>query len=157
MATWTTIPNLALQPGAPVRSLDGLALRDNPVAIAEGASGAPRIETDALDVDAVLEATGRDYTFGAVGTHALLWKNTTATVITAGSTHAGSTLRPAGLSGTIGITDSTGVYQDTRNALLSVGVPTTVSTVTGTWLALGSTNTSTSGVDYPVTLFVRVL
>ena len=43
MADWTNIANTALQPGAPVRSIDGVALRDNPIAIAEGAAGAPRI------------------------------------------------------------------------------------------------------------------
>ena len=48
MASWTTIPDSALQPGAPVRSLDGIALRDNAIAIAEGASGAPRIANIAL-------------------------------------------------------------------------------------------------------------
>lgn len=41
MATWTNIPDTALEPGKPARSVDALALRDNPVAIAERASGAP--------------------------------------------------------------------------------------------------------------------
>jgi hypothetical protein len=43
MATWTTIPDSSLEPGKPIRSIDGLALRDNPVAIAEGQPSAPRI------------------------------------------------------------------------------------------------------------------
>jgi len=43
MADWTTIPDSSVEPGKPIRSIDGLALRDNPVAIAEGAVGAPRI------------------------------------------------------------------------------------------------------------------
>jgi hypothetical protein len=43
MATWTTLPDASLEPGKPIRSIDGLALRDNPVAITEGAAGAPRI------------------------------------------------------------------------------------------------------------------
>ena len=43
MATWTTLPDASLEPGKPIRSIDGLALRDNPVAITEGAVGAPRI------------------------------------------------------------------------------------------------------------------
>lgn len=41
MATWTTIPNSVLETGKPIRAVDGRALRDNPIAIAEGASGAP--------------------------------------------------------------------------------------------------------------------
>ena len=43
MATWTTLPDATLEPGKPIRSIDTLALRDNPVAIAEGEVGAPRI------------------------------------------------------------------------------------------------------------------
>jgi hypothetical protein len=43
MATWTTLPDASLEPGKPIRSIDGLALRDNPVAITEGATGAPRL------------------------------------------------------------------------------------------------------------------
>lgn len=43
MADWTTIPDTSLDPGAPARSIDAKALRDNPIAIAEGADGAPRI------------------------------------------------------------------------------------------------------------------
>ena len=48
MADWTTIPDASLEPGKPIRSVDGLALRDNPVAIAEGAAGAPRVQMAAL-------------------------------------------------------------------------------------------------------------
>lgn len=43
MADWTSIPDSSIEPGKPIRSIDGLALRDNPIAISEGASGAPRI------------------------------------------------------------------------------------------------------------------
>jgi hypothetical protein len=53
MATWTNIPGSNLDPGAPARSLDAKALRDNPIAIAEGASGAPRIQTGAIENSAV--------------------------------------------------------------------------------------------------------
>lgn len=49
MATWTTIPDSSLEPGKPIRSIDALALRDNPVAIAEGSSGAPRVLLAALE------------------------------------------------------------------------------------------------------------
>lgn len=43
MATWTSIPDANLDPDKPARSIDALALRDNPVAIAEGATGAPGV------------------------------------------------------------------------------------------------------------------
>lgn len=48
MTTWTTIPDSNLDVDKPARSIDALALRDNPVAITEGASGAPRIQAQAL-------------------------------------------------------------------------------------------------------------
>lgn len=48
MADWRDIPNESIEPDAPVRSIDGFALRDNPIAIAEGAAGAPRVASGAL-------------------------------------------------------------------------------------------------------------
>ena len=49
MATWTTIPDSSLEPGKPIRSIDALALRDNPVAISEGATNAPRNRLPSLE------------------------------------------------------------------------------------------------------------
>ena len=49
MATWTTITDAALEPGKPGRSIDALALRDNVIAIAEGAAGAPKVLTAAIN------------------------------------------------------------------------------------------------------------
>ena len=43
MADWTDITDARLEPGKPARSIEALALRDNPIAIAEGAEGAPRL------------------------------------------------------------------------------------------------------------------
>lgn len=48
MADWKQIPDTDVDPDAPVTSELMYALRDNPVAIAEGASGAPRIEPQAV-------------------------------------------------------------------------------------------------------------
>jgi len=53
MASWTSIPNSSLETGAPARSVDALAFRDNPIAIAEGAVGAPRIQTAGINDEAV--------------------------------------------------------------------------------------------------------
>ena len=87
MATWTTITDTALEPGKPIRSVDGLALRDNVTALAEGAAGAPRIENAAFDA-AVLGSekfqtgtTERDWVLarnagagaGVIGTYAFAW------------------------------------------------------------------------------------
>jgi len=43
MAAWTTIPDSDVDPESPITTSLMQALRDNPVAIAEGASGAPTI------------------------------------------------------------------------------------------------------------------
>ena len=87
MATWTTITDATLEPGKPIRSVDGLALRDNVTALAEGAAGAPRIENAAFDA-AVLGSekfqtgtTERDWVLarnagagaGVIGTYAFAW------------------------------------------------------------------------------------
>lgn len=47
MADYTTITDAQVDPEAPITSELMSALRDNPTAIAEGASGAPRIVADA--------------------------------------------------------------------------------------------------------------
>lgn len=44
MSTWTEIPDSALEPDKPVRSVDALAFRDNPVAIAQRAANAPWVQ-----------------------------------------------------------------------------------------------------------------
>lgn len=48
MTTWTDIDDTRLEPGKPIRSVDGLALRDNPIAISQGSDGAPRIQVGAF-------------------------------------------------------------------------------------------------------------
>src|SRR5690625_4790559 len=53
MAQWTNIPTDRIEPGKPIRAIDGLALRDNPIAIAEGAAGAPRVQTNGIANSAV--------------------------------------------------------------------------------------------------------
>lgn len=50
MTTWTSIPNAAVAAGGRPRGSVVTALRDNPIALAEGASGAPRIVGKALDL-----------------------------------------------------------------------------------------------------------
>lgn len=48
MADWFVISDTALDPDAPLTSELAYAWRDNPIAIAEGAAGAPRIYSGAL-------------------------------------------------------------------------------------------------------------
>lgn len=54
---WRDIADAALEQDKPVRAIDALALRDNPVAIAEGASGAPRLTVEARGGREVLLAS----------------------------------------------------------------------------------------------------
>lgn len=124
MATWTTIADSTLEPGKPIRSVDGLALRDNPIAITEGAVGAPKIQTAAItdaNVTAVKLATGtneRDWVLartagaavGAVGTYALA-KRTTATGNIAGDTVAGSNLQYADTAGNVPVGALSGTWR----------------------------------------------
>lgn len=56
MTTFTNISDEVLEPGKPIRSVDALALRDNPVAIAAGAANAPRVQTAAIADNAVSPA-----------------------------------------------------------------------------------------------------
>jgi len=55
MADWTEINDSRLEVGKPARSIDIMALRDNPIAIAEGAPGAPRIQTAGMQDRAVTD------------------------------------------------------------------------------------------------------
>lgn len=48
MTDFTNIPNVNLETGKPIRAVDGRALRDNPIAMFEGAPGAPRLQPKAL-------------------------------------------------------------------------------------------------------------
>jgi len=127
MAEWTTIPDDVLEPGDPIRSIDIIALRDNPVAIAGGASGAPRV-TDAALSTAVTSA-GTDWVLartagadvGAVGTYAFAATSNNTSTISAGSTIAGSNLLYAGVSWSSGFGAS----------IASSG------SLSGTWRAMG--------------------
>ena len=49
MADWKNIPDAAVDPDAPVTSDLMYSLRDNPVAIAEGSAGAPKVQGQALE------------------------------------------------------------------------------------------------------------
>lgn len=88
MATWVNISNANLQPGAPARSVDALALRDNPIALAEGAAGAPRIQTAAIQDGAITNAK--------IANGAVTWAK-----VSAGSIYIGMGAIPAGAIGSV--------------------------------------------------------
>lgn len=144
MATWTNITNAALEPGKPIRSVDGLALRDNPIAIAEGASGAPRIVNDAVtngtlgsekfqtgtaERDWVLGRTSGAST-GALGTYAFLAR------ISGGNALAGTVIAGSDLE-----------YSDSGGQ--SSGTPS------GSWRLMGNVNPG-AGIGNTASLFLRI-
>ena len=53
MADWTDIQSDTIEPDSPLLSATMFALRDNPKAIAEGASGAPRIVNNAMGPESI--------------------------------------------------------------------------------------------------------
>lgn len=151
MATWTTIPDSSLEPGKPVRSIDTLALRDNPIAIAQGASGAPKVEAQGLDTttderDWVLSRMS-EASVGAVGTYAFLGESSLTTTAP-GSTRAGSSLRYAGIAATVSFTNNSMLAFATGNG----GTPS------GTWRAMGRAYSFSDGSNtyYPATLWLRI-
>ena len=96
MTTYTTIPNSDIDQDSPVTQPLMTALRDNPIAITEGSSGAPKIADAALGTTDT--NTGRNWvlarnaraTAGAIGTY----------TITSGSYTEGTTRTLSGKSGT---------------------------------------------------------
>lgn len=148
MATWTEIPNTSIETDKPIRAVDGRALRDNPIAITEGATGAPRIKSGGIgagevknvnvgngEIGAEKFQTGDDErnwvlartataVFESVGTYAYLAQTAdTAVNISPGNTYAGSSLRTFGYYGPQG-----------SSATSTTGA---TSTMQGTWRAMG--------------------
>ena len=144
MADWTNLPNQAVGVGGLPSGTTVTALRDNPVAIAQGAAGAPRVEDAALDTTAT--NAGRDWVLARnalagvddVGVEVVAWKQTTGN-LSRNSTIAGSNLRVS--------TDGT------RGAFGSIpaNAISGVTALSGTWRALlgcrGAENTGNPGTD----------
>lgn len=152
MTTYTTIPDSSLEPGKPIRSIDALALRDNPLAIAEGASGAPRVQAAALDTgsdeNAWVWARIAAGTYGDIGSYAILGHTALAT-ITPGSTVAGSTLKGVGFFNTSGNNYGS-------NATISIsGRSQGSSAMSGTWKAMSYMYSDGTNY-YPFGLWLRI-
>lgn len=141
MATWTTLPDASLEPGKPIRSIDGLALRDNPVAITEGATGAPRVQDAALN--ATVTTAGKEWVSNRIaaqnhqdiGSMTIAWNTTNNTDVASNGTIAGGSLRctnsaantQAGPANMFSIVASSGATFPTANT----------TTLTGTWKNMG--------------------
>jgi hypothetical protein len=132
MATWRTIAASEVDPDSPVTATLMQALAENPVAITEGASGAPRLLYD--------EGTIGSYLFGY----------STAGDTALGSTVAGSTLRAtSALRSISNVTGAIGAF-----ALNTSG------TQSGTWRCMGQFDTAavTGTAEYNgATLWLRIL
>lgn len=70
-----------------------------------------------------------------------------------GSTYAGSTLRPAGLSTNTGSAESSPAFGETSKVYIGQANDGALS---GTWRAMGQTDTSANGDENQVTLFLRI-
>ncbi len=163
MADYTAIQNANLEPGAPWISATAFALRDNPIAIAEGAAGAPRIQNAAMTNGTLgaeklqSGATERDWVLarcavasvGAVGTYAILRPSTGGSFNDPGETRAGSgLLYGAGLRRIEGTGGDSGIVSSESSE-----------SPAGTWRCMGATNVSTSGsisAQFDATLWLRI-
>jgi len=149
MADWTNVADATLEPGKPTRAIDARALRENPIAIAEGAPGAPKIEDAALDT--TVTSAGTDWvlartagaTVGAVGSYALLRRNSSADP---DDTIAGSELFYAGA---LNAASAAGNFVDDPGFFVAINVfafaAGALTSPAGTWRCMGRINiTATS-------------
>ena len=146
MADWTNLPNQAVGVGGLPSGTTVTALRDNPVAIAEGAAGAPRVANAALEtIQAAILATNnaaRNWVLertagaaaGAVGTYAFLGVNNGDHSNTFGQTRAGSSLFPAGIVAS-GSNNTNGFAFDGVRSISGAGAQN--SARAGTWRCMG--------------------
>ena len=118
MADYTTITDAQVDPEAPITSELMSALRDNPIAIAEGAAGAPRVEPIAFSANY--------YTAGAVGTYVWARRTTGTADVAFGSTLAGSSLSP------------TSAAYGSNQSYIGPGAFTVGAALSGTWRAMGT-------------------
>lgn len=146
MADYRTITDAEVDPDAPLTSSLGYAWRDNPIAIAEGATGAPRIVDAALNAGSVTNNGG---TFVGNRMANVLGRSgfPVGTVVFAATTTLGVTnyndivsggvLRPAGVN---------------PNGVLTIS-PNYIGT--GNWVCLGYA-VNTSAGEVTATIFCRV-
>lgn len=147
MATWTDIPNASLEPGAPARSVDAIALRDNDVYLRSIMAGTETEKIVDAGLSTTVTTTGRDWVLnrnatavvGAVGTYAFMY-SLDVFDYAPGATLTGSGLRYGGVRG---VSASTGK------------ITNTTVTPSGTWRCMGFSDYDASG-EYGVTLWLRI-
>lgn len=128
-------------PGRPWTSAKAIAAFENPVAIAEGAPGAP----------SVLPNIGANVAAGAIGSYAFL-RSLDLENYSFGDTKAGSRLVPSGVELSSGGVDSP--------ASVELTILYFMPTQTGTWMCMGQTSftdlTGSANDQFGTTLWVRV-
>ena len=117
--TWVSIPNTSLESGKPARSIDVVALRDNPIAIANGDTGAPEVK---------LVAVEKAPDAGVIGSYAFCIR--VSGTDSTGTTVAGSLLRYSAVSG------SSGAPSGTWRLMGYTGAAGLNSRVTSLWLRI---------------------
>ena len=163
MADWTTIPDTTFEPGAPAKGRDMRFLRDNPIAIAEGASGAPRIQTDGIGTGAVTNpklsssaVTNAKVSNGTLGAEKFQTGATERNWVLARAASAntgavGSYAFLALVSGSSSGGDTTAGSNLSYAAATSEGGVSTGGTPSGTWRNMGRTLSTGNA-----TVFLRV-
>lgn len=79
MTTYTPIANGSIDAGSPIDESMVTALRDNPIALIEGASGAPRIATIAADAN---DGTTTAGTTAAITNSSVIYKSVGSSAVT---------------------------------------------------------------------------
>ena len=138
MTVYNATLDTQIDPDAPATSLLMYQMRDNPIAMVEGAVGAPRLQFAAMDA--------WFSTSGAVGSYVFAAGTTDAAF---GTTVAGSTLNP-----TSAMTDNS-----TSSGAMSTRF-TQGAALTGTWRCMGTFDaavTASGGGNYAgATLWLRI-
>ena len=158
---WTNIPNANLAAGAPIRSVDLIALRDNIPAVANGDAGAPKVQNAAIASGIVNSLNGQtgaitNTTFGSIGSYTVACNSTGGMpngnrLITQNNTYAGSVLLTAS---TFNVLPNGGTGSIATNSSSYFATP-----FSGTWRCMATVRTSDScdtGFRQIPTIYVRI-
>ena len=147
MTDYTILSNTAVGVGGLPSGATVTALRDNPLAIAEGTAGAPRVLDAALD--ATVTTSGTDWVLnrtavaiaGAVGTYAFMERAGNNAGIDIGETISGSSIRYAGVD-------------KTSSQPMDISSSSTVPS--GTWRCMGYIANLSDTSSERATIFLRI-
>lgn len=139
MTSYTTISNAEIDQDSPATQPLFTSLRDNPIAIAEGAVGAPRIEG--------IDAMSHQGAVAAVGTYVFA-RSSAAADVAVGGTIAGSNLLP------------TSAWAYCASAGPNTNTMAVGAALTGTWRCMGFYDALNAvaayGTVYGATLWLRI-